>query len=135
MGFVLDASVTASWFLPDEGDQDASEAWRRSEREEVWVPLLWWFEVRNTMLMGERRKRISEALTVRALARISVLPIRVEARPDGNSVLDLARRHRLTFYDAVYLELAKRRQIPLATLDNDLIKGAAAEQVSLVRAI
>ena len=72
MGFVLDASVTASWFLPDEDDRHALEAWDRSATEEVWVPLHWWFEVRNTMLMGERKGRISEALTAHSLNRLSL---------------------------------------------------------------
>jgi predicted nucleic acid-binding protein len=132
MGFVLDASVTASWFLPDEDDRDALEAWDRSATEEVWVPLHWWFEVRNTMLMGERRQRISELLTANALDRLSLLPITVEPRPDETEVLDLARRHRLTFYDAVYLELARRKEAALATLDGDLIAAARAERVPLV---
>ena len=132
MGFVLDASVTASWFLPDEDDRDALEAWDRSATEEVWVPLHWWFEVRNTMLMGERRGRISEVLTARSLNRLSLLPITIEARPDETEVLDLARRHRLTFYDAVYLELAGRKRVPLATLDSDLVAAARAERIPLV---
>jgi len=135
MSFVLDASVTASWFLPDENDRDAWEAWRRSETEDVWVPLHWWFEVRNTMLMGERRNRISRALTSHALDRLSVLPITVEARPDGGAVFDLARRHGLTFYDAVYLELAQRRKTALATLDSALIAAARTERVPLVKAL
>ena len=132
MGFVLDASVTASWFLPDEDDRDALEAWDRSATEEVWVPLHWWFEVRNTMLMGERRGRISEALTAHSLNRLSLLPIMIVARPDETEVLDLARRHHLTFHDAVYLELAGRKRVPLATLDSDLIAAARAERIPLV---
>jgi|ERR1041385_315440 predicted nucleic acid-binding protein len=134
MAFVLDASVTASWFFPDEDDQDAWEAWRRSEKEQVWAPLHWWFEVRNTMLVGERRGRISETLTARALARLSVLPISIETRPDDSAVFNLARKYRLTFYDAVYLEMAARRRLPLATLDGELIAAARAEQVQLVKA-
>jgi predicted nucleic acid-binding protein len=134
MAFVLDASVAASWFLPDENDQDAWEAWQRSEREQVWAPLHWWFEIRNTMLVGERRRRISETLTSRALARLSVLPISIEAKPDDSAVFSLARKYRLTFYDAVYLELAARRKLPLATLDGALIAAARAEQVQLVKA-
>ncbi|MEJ0074305.1 MAG: type II toxin-antitoxin system VapC family toxin [Alphaproteobacteria bacterium] len=134
MAFVLDASVTASWFFPDENDQDAWEAWRRSEKEQMWAPLHWWFEVRNTMLVGERKKRLSKALTSRALSRLSVLPISIDPRPDDNAVFNLARTHRLTFYDAVYLELAARRKVPLATLDGDLIAAAKAEQVGLVTA-
>jgi predicted nucleic acid-binding protein len=135
MGFVLDASVTASWFLQDEDDRDAWEAWQRSETEDVWVPLHWWFEVRNMLLVGERRNRISQTLTARALDRLSVLPITVEARPDEAAVFALARRHRLTFYDAVYLELAHRRKAPLATLDRALIAAAQNERVSLVKAL
>jgi len=134
MGFVLDASVTASWFLPDENDEDAWEAWKRSETEDVWVPLHWWFEVRNMMLVGERRNRISQMLTVNALDRLSVLPITVEPRPDEGAVFELARRHRLTFYDAVYLELAQRRKASLATLDNALIEAAGVERVPIVKA-
>ena len=134
MGFVLDASVTASWFLPDENDEDAWEAWKRSETEDVWVPLHWWFEVRNMMLVGERRNRISQMLTVNALDRLSVLPITVEPRPDEGAVFELAHRHRLTFYDAVYLELAQRRKASLATLDNALIEAARVERVPIVKA-
>ena len=134
MAFVLDSSVTASWFLPEENDQDALEAWTRSEREPTWVPLHWWFEVRNTMLIGERRRRISEMLTTRALERLSVLPISIESRPDDGPVFDLARRHRLTFYDAAYLELAVRRKMALATLDRDLIAAATAEHIAIVKA-
>lgn len=134
MGFVLDASVTASWFLPGENNRDALAAWDRSATEDVWVPLHWWFEVRNTMLMGERRRRITEALTARALTRLSVLPITLEPKPDEVAVFDLARRHRLTFYDAAYLELAQRRKAPLATLDGDLIAAATAERIPIVRA-
>jgi predicted nucleic acid-binding protein len=135
MGFVLDASVTASWFLPDENDQDAWEAWKRSETEDVWVPLHWWFEIRNTILVGERRNRISQTLTARALDRLSVLPITIESRPDEGAVFALARRHRLTFYDAMYLELAQRRKAPLATLDSALITAAHMERVPLVKAL
>jgi predicted nucleic acid-binding protein len=134
MAFVLDASVTISWFLPDEGHADALEAWRRSATEEVYVPLHWWFEVRNTMLMGERRQRISQQLTTQSLNRLSLLPFIVEPRPDGVEVLDVARRHRLTFYDAVYLDLARRKRIPLATLDGELIAAAGVAEVSILRA-
>jgi predicted nucleic acid-binding protein len=132
MAFVLDASVTVSWFLPDEEHRDALDAWRRSADEEVHVPLHWWFEVRNTMLMGERRNRISEHMTTHSLNRLSLLPITVEPRPDEADVLDVARRWRLTFYDATYLELARRKALPLATLDRELIVAARSEGVELV---
>lgn len=134
MAFVLDASVTICWFLPDEHHPDAGEAWRRSEHEEVLVPLHWWFEVRNTLLIGERRQRIGESSTVHSLKHLSVLPITHQPRPSETAVLDLARRYRLTFYDAVYLELAQREGIALATLDRQLAEAARAEGVALVAA-
>jgi len=132
MAFVLDASVTISWFFPDEQHPDASEAWRRSATEEVSVPLHWWFEVRNTLLLGERRGRISERHTSIALDRLSRLPIIIAPRPNDVDVLALARRHRLTFYDAAYLELAQREQMDLATLDLQLATAARREHVEVI---
>ena len=111
---------------------DALEAWRRSAAEEVCVPLHWWFEVRNTMLMGERKNRISERMTTRSLGRLSLLPITVALTHDVADHLDLARRRRLTFYDAAYLELARRKGLPLATLDRELVAAARSEGVELV---
>ena len=62
------------------------------------------------MLMGERRGANTEALTAHSLDRLSLLPIMLEAIPDETAVLDLARRHHLTFYDAVYLELRRAEE-------------------------
>ncbi len=134
MAFVLDASVTASWFFPDENHRDAMEAWRRSEREEVWVPAHWWFEIRNTLLVGERRGRIHAHFTSYSLSRLSILPINMAERPDDEDVFAVARKYRLTFYDAAYLELARRHGIALATLDRDLAEAAGTEGVALVLA-
>jgi predicted nucleic acid-binding protein len=133
MAFVLDASVAVSWFFPDEEQAEASEARRRAS-EGMLVPLHWWFEVRNGLLFGERRGRISEELTLVALDRLSRLPINAAPRPQEANVFALARRHGLTFYDAAYLELAKRERIPLATLDDGLADAARAEQVALIEA-
>jgi predicted nucleic acid-binding protein len=132
MAFVLDASVTMSWFFPDEEQSDALEAWRRSATEMVSVPLHWWFEVRNTLLLGETRRRISERQTSIVLDRLSRLPFHVAPQPNDASVLQLARKHRLTFYDAVYLELAQRQGIALATLDRELAGAAATEGIEII---
>jgi predicted nucleic acid-binding protein len=134
MPFVLDASVTACWFFPDEIHPDAFEAWRRSDTDPMLVPLHWWFEVRNTILMAERRGRVDARYISYVLTRLAQLPFVEDEKPDDESVLDLARRHRLTFYDAAYLELAKRERVALATLDDRLAKAAAAEGVPLVTA-
>ena len=82
--------------------------------------------------MGERRNRLSEAQTARFLKYIGELPIEVDRDPDDNLVLSLARTHRLSVYDAVYLELAQRKDLPLATLDKALISAAQVERIALV---
>jgi len=132
MPFVLDASTAISWNFPDEEHSDARAAWERLRQDNALVPAHWWFEVRNILLVVERRKRTSESQTFHFLARLSRLAIDETARPDDSGIFELARRHRLTFYDAAYLELARREDVALATLDGDLATAARAEGVALV---
>jgi predicted nucleic acid-binding protein len=129
--FVLDASVTANWFLPDETPR-ALDAWERIRTDAGVVPAHWWFEVRNILLMAERRARISERDTPYILDRLSRLRIIQTSLPDEQAVFLVARRNRLTFYDASYLELALRDNVALATLDADLVKAARTEGVRLI---
>jgi predicted nucleic acid-binding protein len=95
--------------------------------QEAVVPCLWWFEVRNTLVVNERRRRIAESDTAAFLLNLSRLRIRIDRAPDESAVLRLARTHRLSVYDAAYLELAHREGLPLATLDADLRRAAAGE--------
>ena len=132
MAFVLDASITACWAFQDEDHPDAGLAFDRMRSGEAVVPCLWWFEVRNILVVNERRRRIAESETAAFLLNLSRLRIRVDRAPDENAVLRLARTHRLSVYDAAYLELAQREGLPLATLDTDLQKAAAAEGVALL---
>lgn len=132
MALVVDAPVAISWLLPDESHPGAQEAWLRSESEDVFVPRHWWFEVRNTMLVAERRGRIARAAMHVALERLSILPIAALDQFDDGPIFDLARRHKLSFYDAAYLELAKARRASLATFDNALIRAAKSDNVPLV---
>jgi predicted nucleic acid-binding protein len=133
MPFVLDASVTACWAFHDEDHPDADLAFRQIRTEEAIVPSLWWFEVRNILVVNERRRRIAESDTAAFLLHLSRLRVRVDRLPTEDSVLRLSRAHRLSVYDAAYLELAQREGVPLATLDTDLRKAAAAEGVPLLR--
>ncbi len=89
------------------------------------APQIWWAELRNGLLVAERRGRISPAGTDAALAALDDLPITLDHTPHGAMVLRIAREHNLTVYDAMYLELALRLDGPLATLDQELARAAA----------
>lgn len=130
--FVVDASVVASWAFPDQDESAAQTAFGRLASETAVSPALFWFELRNVLLCGERRGRITPAQTSRFLKHIAVLPIETDHEPDESSVLALARMHKLTVYDTSYLELAQRRNLPLATLDGALAKAAKAADVPLI---
>jgi predicted nucleic acid-binding protein len=132
MPFVIDASVAASWFLPDEGHAVAAAARERLGDDKGIVPALWWFEMRNIFVVNERRGRLDSEKTEQFLSLLDRLPIRLDSRPDSDSVLWLARQHRLTAYDAAYLELARREGIPIATLDDSLGRAAQAEGIALI---
>jgi predicted nucleic acid-binding protein len=133
MSFVLDASVVGNWFMPDEAEHaDASAAWNLIKNENGRVPPHWWFEVRNFMLVAERKGRFTEHFTTSTLQRLARMNIVQAPRSEDAGIFDLARRHRLSFYDAAYLELAQSENIALATLDRDLVHAARAEGVDLV---
>ena len=133
MPFVVDASVAASWLLPDEGHPVAAMAYDRLTNDTALVPSLWWFEMRNLFIVNERRGRLDSNKTDKALSLLRALPIQLDSHPDELSLMRLARRHRLTAYDAAYLELALRENLALATLDAALASAALAEGVTLIR--
>lgn len=134
MPFVLDASIAACWAFEDEDHPAATLALDRMRADEARVPSLWWFEVRNTLIVNERRGRLTEADTAAFLRGLARLCVTVDRSPEDAGVLTLARRYRLSVYDASYLELARRETLPLATLDMDLARAARAENVALVGA-
>jgi predicted nucleic acid-binding protein len=129
MVVVLDASVVIAWAFKEQ-HAIAERALARIQAEEAIVPALWWYELRNVLVVGERQGRLTERQTARFLRNISRLAITIDFSPNEAEVLTLARRHRLTVYDAAYLELARREAIPLATLDQELVAAAQAEDVA-----
>jgi predicted nucleic acid-binding protein len=132
MPFVLDASIAACWAFEDEGHPAAAAALERLRNDEARVPALWWFEVRNTLIVNERRGRLREADTAAFLRWLARLGVTLDCSVEEAGVLALARRHRLSVYDASYLELAQRVALPLATLDAELARAARAEGVSIL---
>ena len=132
MEFVLDASVALAWAFADEEHPVAAAALALIRNDEGCVPSLWWFEVRNVLIVNERRGRLRETDTALFLRNLARLPIVVDRAPEEAAVLGLARRHRLTVYDASYLELAERHAAPLATLDVTLAQAARRENIPLI---
>jgi len=131
MPFVVDASVVVAWAL-GEVTNIAGEARARLRSDNALVPSLWWFEVRNALVQNGRRGRLTEPGTADFLQELSRLAISLDRVPDERMILTLARRHRLTVYDAAYLELALRASLPLATLARPLVQAARIEAVPLI---
>jgi predicted nucleic acid-binding protein len=127
---VVDASAVAGWLLPDEGSMDPAAL--LAGEEPVAAPWLLWAELRNILVVNERRGRIPAGIVEQAVEAVEGLGIALDTTPSGPGVLDLARRHRLTVHDALYLELALRRRGRLATLDAALRCAAEAEGVAVV---
>ena len=132
--FVLDASVAITWLLGDEENSLAEAARRRIVDGGAFVPQVWHLVVRNALLVAERRRRISAHGATARLRSLNELPIYTDVNPDLAAVFELARGHHLAIYDAVYLELASRRNEALATLDVALVRAATAEGLPLVAA-
>jgi len=124
--FVLDASVAAVWLFDDEGNSYAAQALMQLEQGSAIVPQLWHFEIRNCLLVAERKKRITQNDSLARLDALNDLPIQTDMEPDFDIAFGFARKYALSFYDALYLELASRLQIPLASLDKQLIGAASS---------
>jgi predicted nucleic acid-binding protein len=126
---VVDASAVAGWLLPDEDGADPAAL--IAGNEEIAAPWLFWAELRNILVVNERLGRIPAGIVELAVEAVEGLGIALDTAPSGPGVLDLARRHRLTVYDALYLELALRGGGRLATLDAALRRSAEAEGIAV----
>jgi predicted nucleic acid-binding protein len=134
--FVVDNTVVMSWCFKDEANQYADSVLERLTDATALVPSIWALEVTNVLLAAERRKRLSEADSVRFTTLLSQLPIVVEYESVElimKDLLSLARFHNLSSYDASYLDLAMRKGLPIATLDNRLIEAATAADVKILQ--
>ena len=132
MPFVLDASVAACWCFPDEQSTVADTAMDRLLDDEAIAPALWSIELRNILIVNERRGRIEPDDADAFLRDLTRLPIRVRHDADDRALMALARKHRLTAYDATYLDLAVRTEVAVATLDRSLANAVCAEGLQLV---
>ncbi len=131
MAIVPDVSAILGQAFDDEEAAYAEAVLAAIGADEAIVPTLFWFEIRNALLMGERRKRLTPAQTSAFVSDLALLPFVVDESPREAMVLELARRHSLTVYDSAYLELAERKSVPLATLDAALIRAAKDAGVTI----
>jgi len=133
--FVVDNSVVMSWCFKDQANPYADSVLERLTDAAAYVPPAWPLEVVNVLLAAERKKCISEADSVRFISLLSQLPIIVEYESSDKAMKDmlgLARAHNLSSYDASYLDLAMRKGLPLATLDEKLRKAIKSTKVGLL---
>ena len=132
MTVVIDSSVAASWSIPDEDSPAALKALTVASSDGVAVPNLFWHELRNVLLISERRGRLTPDEVRTGLAAVADLSPNVDNLGAHSAILTLARRYLLSAYDAAYLELAIRLGGKLATLDNKLAKAALAENLTVI---
>lgn len=135
MSLVLDSSVALAWAYEEENTPAILRVFDLLFENGAWVPGLWRLEIANILETGVRRGRRDPGFRDRTLDRLAQYPIQVDSETDRHAwgaTLQLATRHRLTLYDAAYLELAQRLRVPLATLDRDLAAAAKAEGVAVL---
>jgi predicted nucleic acid-binding protein len=133
--FVLDCSITMTWAFGDEETSASSSVLDRLESEVAVVPAHWFLEVTSVLAMAEKRKRITATKSTEFLALLSTLDIQTDTETADRAfahLLPLCRSHSLTSYDAAYLELAIRRHLPLASLDDDLRRSAKKLGISVL---
>ncbi|WP_028326122.1 type II toxin-antitoxin system VapC family toxin [Desulfatirhabdium butyrativorans] len=133
--FVIDNSVVMAWCFADEISPYAESVLDSLEDMTAIVPAIWPLEVGNVLLVAERKKRLNEAASNRFITLLSQLPIIVDQEPPERMLREiflLARENRLSTYDASYLDLALKRGLPIATLDDRLIAAAKQIQVRIL---
>lgn len=131
MTLVVDPSALLALALDDEAADYAESVLSEIVNGSAVVPAIFWFEIRNVLVVNEWRERLSSHRTDLFLAALEDLPIEIAPLPSDLSLMDLAREQQLTVYDASYLDLASSRQLPLATLDRELREAAETVGVEI----
>ncbi len=133
---MLDCSVALAWGIPDERSLAADALLSRLAKDgRLWVPALWWYELSSALATAQRRGRLSDADALRLIELYRLLPIFTDTLLGADAVFRLgalAQLYRLSAYDAAYLELAQRRGIGLATLDEALMAAARKAGLEIV---
>lgn len=134
--FVLDNSVAMAWCFEDERGQYSISVLRILGMCEAFVPSFWPLEVGNALIVAERRKRIDKVESDKFIERLNLFPINIEIHDPKrifSEIVPLAREHQLSTYDAAYLDLALRRNLPIAALDASIVKAAKKCRIALFK--
>jgi predicted nucleic acid-binding protein len=132
MRFVLDASITITWAMRDEDHPLAELAFQHVQSDSAIVPGIWWYEIRNILLVKERQRRISPRDSEQFILDLTHLSIDIDFPQSNSNVIDLSRRFKLSVYDSAYQALAMHERLPPATLDMALESAAIAAGVPLL---
>ncbi len=132
MPFVIDNSVVSGWYLDNQATSYTQAIAERLQSDRAYAPALWELELTNVLRTSCLRQRMTAQRAQEILAHLGSLPIAIDREGvPPPELLALALRFSLSSYDAAYLALALRRQLPLATQDADLRAAAVAAGVGL----
>ena len=135
MPFVLDSSVALGWVLPDENNPTLDGLCDRLTDDIALVPPVWPLEIGNVLLIAVKRGRLTAKDVSRLVTELRALPLEIDAASTERAMaetLALAKKYDLTTYDASYLELAQRRNLPLATLDTKLRQSCLSAKIMVL---
>ncbi len=133
--FVLDCSVTMAWCFEDEANEETEHALALLEEMTAIVPPIWSIEVMNALRVAERKNRIDISSADKFICFLNDLPIHLDTSFShlfNEKILTISRKHSLSTYDAAYLEIALRSNIPMISFDKDLCVAAKKEGVKLL---
>jgi predicted nucleic acid-binding protein len=131
--FVLDNSVAMRWCFESAAHPYADGILTRlAAGEDAVVPILWFYEASAVLSREQNRGNLAAPKAEEFIVALQALRIVTDAESAARVFSDvhrLALTYRLTSYDAAYLELALRRRLPLATLDDDLIRASKVARI------
>jgi predicted nucleic acid-binding protein len=134
--FVVDASIAIAWVHPAQANSATDSLLEAAyEGATLDVPALWPLEVSNALLVLARRKKLSEGERQSALAALQKLAVKIDHEMSGlafTTLSAIATEHQISVYDAAYLELAQRRQLPLACKDGPLQAAARRAKIKVL---
>ena len=135
MPFILDSSVALAWVIPDENNLVLDSLCDHLTDDTAFVPPVWPLEIGNALLVAAKRGRLTAKDVNQLVTELRALPLEIDFNSTEQALektLNLARKYDLTTYDASYLELAKRRNLPLVTLDTKLRQACVSAKITLL---